>query len=436
MSAARYGYPCILRSERGIALPVVLMALVLLAGLTSAFLAMAGMEPLIAINQRAGAQALALAEAGIEHTLWALSVGELEPGTPGGLVTPLPDPAPAPFDGSTVLRLGPGGYSIRVIPGTGREVRVRVTGYVVRPGIEPPTTPAAITDLNRLAQRSLEATLVWIGPPATRGALTTGGSVELRGNAILEGDGPRTPGGTSPGSGSACSSDRRAGVAIRDRARFPGPDGVLGTADDEVVDNTVSASDGAQIRGVPAQQVVPESEFDRQVPFSPAQLDFLRERARARGTYLRPGGQSPVVLTTADGSLREGLVFVDTVGGVPVDRVVADPSVLPTVRIVGPARARGWLVVLGQLELDGEVTYEGLIYAATDLRFQGSGSSRIRGGVVSASLGTRVPTVIDLQAPGSLTIAHDCTSLAAGGGAFDPPRGYFLKPGSWREVSH
>lgn len=422
--------------EQGLALPVVLMALLLLAGLTFAFLAMAGMEPLIATNQRTGTQALVLAEAGLEHVLWALSAGERDPATPGGLAPPVPSPPPAPFDGSALLPLGPGGYSILVMPGAGREVRVRATGYVVRPGRALPSAPGGVTDANRLAQRTVEATLTWIGPPTTWAALSAGGSVELRGTTVVDGQGLVDPESTRSGSGSACSADRQAALAVRDRTRLPGADGLPGTADDELLSTTVSTAEAVQLRGSPALQVVPEGEFDQHALLGKAQLDFLRERARARGTYLRPTSQSPVVLASSDGSLNEGLVFVDTVGGAPLARAFTDPTVLATVRVAGPVRARGWLIVLGRLELTGDVVYEGLVYAAGDFRYRDAGTVRLRGAVVSANLGAAAPTVIDVQAPGSVTIAHDCTSLATGGGAFDPPRGYFVKPGTWREVSH
>jgi hypothetical protein len=56
--------------------------------------------------------------------------------------------------------------------------------------------------------------------------------------------------------------------------------------------------------------------------------------------------------------------------------------------------------------------------------------------VVTATLGAATPTVLEASPPGSVTIGHDCARLAAGGGAFAPPRGYFIRPGTWREVSH
>src|ERR1700752_588634 len=61
------------KDQRGIALPLALMVLLLLTSLTLAFIGLGSNEPTIAANLRGGEQALALAEAGVEPGLWALA---------------------------------------------------------------------------------------------------------------------------------------------------------------------------------------------------------------------------------------------------------------------------------------------------------------------------------------------------------------------------
>ena len=78
------------RDERGIALPMALLALLILATLVISFVLLATSEPLIATNQKLVAQARALAESGIERAIWALN----NPTDPNGLPNPLPGLAP------------------------------------------------------------------------------------------------------------------------------------------------------------------------------------------------------------------------------------------------------------------------------------------------------------------------------------------------------
>jgi Tfp pilus assembly protein PilX len=71
----------ILRDERGVALPMAMIVLVLLTTLMVAFALLARTEPVIAHNQQRTSQALAHAEAGFERAVWALSQGVIAPGT-------------------------------------------------------------------------------------------------------------------------------------------------------------------------------------------------------------------------------------------------------------------------------------------------------------------------------------------------------------------
>src|SRR5438132_10432706 len=74
-----------LRCQRGIALPMALMILMILSVLIAAFSMLAASEPVLATNQLKVAQARAAAESALERTIWAL----YHPGEPHGIHKPL-----------------------------------------------------------------------------------------------------------------------------------------------------------------------------------------------------------------------------------------------------------------------------------------------------------------------------------------------------------
>src|SRR5947208_11014843 len=88
----------VMRGQRGVALPMALMCLLILSALIIAFSMMAASEPLLANNQLQVAQARAVAESGVEKAVWALN----NPGNANGIPTPLVT-VPAPYDGSAAV---------------------------------------------------------------------------------------------------------------------------------------------------------------------------------------------------------------------------------------------------------------------------------------------------------------------------------------------
>src|SRR5678816_4694824 len=98
----------LLTDERGIALPMALLALLILSTLVIAFALLASSEPLIATNQKMVAQARAVAESGLERAIWALN----NPANLNGIPEPLPSPAPTPFDGSVGIPISVNGAQI------------------------------------------------------------------------------------------------------------------------------------------------------------------------------------------------------------------------------------------------------------------------------------------------------------------------------------
>src|SRR3989442_14138210 len=90
-----------LRDEVGVAMPLTLIALVILSGLMIAFAVLAQSEPVIAANQYRGAVARALAESAVERAVWALTAGS---GVSGGIGPPSNGvvAGPAPHGGTHI----------------------------------------------------------------------------------------------------------------------------------------------------------------------------------------------------------------------------------------------------------------------------------------------------------------------------------------------
>src|SRR5258706_15905786 len=86
-----------MRDQRGAVLPLAMMILVVLSAVLITLSGLTGQEPLIASNHVMVVQAQALAEAGLERALWALSTPESADGIPWSA------PPPAPNDGTPFL---------------------------------------------------------------------------------------------------------------------------------------------------------------------------------------------------------------------------------------------------------------------------------------------------------------------------------------------
>ena len=80
--------------QRGVALPMAMLALLILSSVMIGFSVLGATEPTIANNQLMATQARALAEAGVERAIWALNNPTEPKGVPSG------GPIPRLYDGS------------------------------------------------------------------------------------------------------------------------------------------------------------------------------------------------------------------------------------------------------------------------------------------------------------------------------------------------
>jgi hypothetical protein len=390
-----------LTSRQGIALPMALVALLILAALALAFSVLAATEPTIASNQLLVAQARALAESGVEHAVWALSAGRAAPGAPGTLASPLARPVPAPFDGSVLVPVATGGVSIggfRLHVAPGPAVNERAVTSIGWAPID------ALADPRTKAHQRVVATLMDFGFPILdlSCALCARGDIRLSGGVTVDAR-----------SDTSCGS--RHG-ALSTRVAEPPTEGVIDPGDGHVFGadgNDVPDEAGDAARGQ-SQEL-----FDSHA-LTLDNLSVLRAYAKSRGTY-HQGAVTFGVLNR----LADGVVFVDTASeGIDA----ASPA---SVTVEGRAGSgpggvfRGWLIVNGGLRLSGDFEAQALLYAVNDI--QVTGPARILGQVVSGNLRDPVTAI-----GGGAQIAYGCRAARTGGGTV--PEGFVVKPGTYREI--
>ena len=379
----------LLRDERGVALPLALMGVVILAVLTAAFAAMSVSEPRIAVNHAQGTQALALAEAGMEWAIdalnnWAVNGGPDPLAQPQPITNPygLPNSSENQYQMTIAIPAGGGHGNPRQVTSTGsvfvpgnaqaRAIR-RVTAVLTQfPILDPPCAVCVKGDLGVQGNSSIDARSSTCGPK--EGARTTG---DL----------------TTQGSGE-----------------------IYGDSDD--VKNEL---------GQDYVEFQPSTSFD---PFTltAKELNILRTLAQTQGTYIKPNPGEQISFGSGN-ELKKGLVFVDTDNGV-FNPSAPDPTHFADVKITG-ADTSGWLIVLGKLAIDGNVKYSGLVYVVDDISYKGTGTGGINGALIS--LNSAEVTGPDSTTLGQAKIKYDCQAIKDGGNTI--PKGYTISPGNWEEIN-
>jgi len=403
--------------ERGIALPMALLALLILATLVISFVLLATSEPLIATNQKLVAQARALAESGIERAIWALN----NPTDPKGVPNPLVGPAPAPYDGSAAIPLNVNGVYVGAVfvtimgptPANGLNANER---SVIAVGWAPSTTGSST------ARQKIQATVYQFlfksaPPPA---ALLTRGAMNVDGHVNVDARGDLTCG-------------------ARDGTWSTGATAVNGPADVYGADGngTPNQSGGPGVTDV--KQLVADSAFSPFVLKS-GDLDGLKAMAKANGTYW--SGTAVQTLTFNSGNkLPNGIIFVDTVSGDNIDKNgpnTTSPGDFANITIQGNAEGdpsgvfSGMIVVAGNLNISGSLQMRGIVYAVGTLALAVGGSGQIDGAVITQNIRNASATTVD-PAAASTSINFNCGHASNPGGQM--PQTFTVQPGSYREVS-
>ncbi len=403
-------------NQRGVALPMTLIMLVLASTLLVALTVLAKSEPQIATNHMAGSQARAMAEAGVERALWSLTSWTLatNAGTAipaGSLSDPLPSPVPAPYDGSQYVPINAqGGFVVSIysaaspppppdnVPPLGPNDRMIIAvGYVPN-------------NVNPIAIRKIKTRVTHIKPLSPPCAICAGGETSPGSVTELRIGGSATVNG-SPATGAAYCT------------------GVMPTAaafSQGVVEINGNPALSAPPGGVPYSTNVPQSAFAQTV-LSDSDRAILKSLAKANGTYYT-GAQS---FTTPP---KNGIVYVDTPSGNPFT-AFSPSSDQFTVDIHGNWSTgwSGWLVVEGSISISGQTMLTGLVYAVNDVNLQGTGGGHITGAVVSANRLDTSSTNIDSDDTGNAPLTYNCPAVRNGGGKI--PQGWFVMPGTYREVS-
>ena len=392
----------LLRCQRGVALPMAMLTLMILSALMIAFSMLAASEPVLANNQLQVAQARSVAESGVERAIWALN----NPADPNGIPNPLVTPA-APYDGSTTTAVMQNGvqigvFTVSVTNGTLPNERVIVaTGWT-------PTNTGAGPKVKQKVQVSVMQFLFSALPPP--GALTVRGEVNASGNTLID-------------SRSDTSCGNKAGTYTQGSTETGGSAAVYG-----------ADGNNTQNQSTDVVQNVPDSNFDA-FTLKNADLNALKRLAKARGTYYQG-----TVLFNSGNQMPNGVIFIDTVSGNNIDVSGTTPSSdFASVTIHGNAPAsadgifHGLLIVNGTLTINGNFKMYGLAYATNDFTYVGTGTGEIDGAVVSRNIRDTSSTTIDTNTGGNATIRYNCSYVKNGGGQIPP--GFLPEKGTYKEIS-
>ena len=380
--------------QRGAVLPLAMLILLVLSAVLLGLASLTGQEPLAARNHMLVAQSQGMAEAGLDRALWALSAPDAADGVAWAA------PVPAPYDGSRLVDVMVDGLPLGAfrltISGTGdRQRHVVVTGFA-------PGTPGQLGQ----ARQDISATAIRLRFPSLPAGLTVRGTLQVGPGVVID--------AADDGScGSAAGTWSSGATALG-----PGSQ-VRGRGGDPMAPNGAADLRQAQDPGL----------FDA-LTFDAAEMSAFKALARARGTYYQGA-----VTFDSTRPISDGLVFVDTVSGQPVSP--ATPAAdLAAVRVrdgaaTDPNRiVRGWIVVNGSLAIEGDLTLQGLAFAAD--RFSQSGTSQIRGAAVAGHVRSTTPSLIEARPGAAPALTWSCETAKAGGGSI--PQRWMVKPGTYREA--
>ena len=416
------------RDERGMALVMAMLALLILSVLVVAFSLLSSSEPTIASNQLRVAQARALAEAGVERVVWALTQGKADSTIAGSLASPLPTTVPAPYNGSQLVSVTSGGstiggFYVNVATGTDSHERwVQSIGWV-------PTDDN--TDTRTKARQAINVTLMDF-PTVTSMpcAVCVRGDIQIGGTSTI--DARPLTGDDATSCGSPTSKYGTWSTTVKDSA------GNTISPGNTTIGSGLSKIYGAVDGNSTANQSTDKAERQNQADFdknamTSSTLDFLKAYAKAKGTYY----QGTVAFSTTN-KIPDGIIFVDTVSGNNINASTTATSDYASVTITGNASVNttgfhGWIVVNGSLSISGNFTMFGLGYSVNDLSYVGTGG-QIQGQLISANVKDTIATVIDTSLSGVASVRYNCTATQSPIAGV-VPAGFFVKPGTYKEVS-
>jgi hypothetical protein len=407
-----YRINMVIRSQRGVALPMALLTMLILSALIIAFSMMAASEPVLANNQLQVAQARAVAESGIERAIWALNNPDNANGIPSPLVTPAP-----PYDDSiatpvTINGVQVGVFTISVTPGAAANERnIVATGWT-------PTN----TGTGPKVKQKIQVTVFQIGLPNLPSALTVRGEIGVGGHALIDSRSDTSCGNKS-GTTSKGATDTSGSAAIY------GADG-----------NNDPYHTGDVSQGDVTQNVLdpPQNSPWNNYTYSNAELNALKALAKQNGTYYT-GSMVTSLSFNSSNKMPNGIIYVDTVSGQNIDPSGTGTTGFASVDIDGNAPLdasgifRGMLIVAGSLSIHGNFQMHGVAYVLNDFTYQGTGTGQITGAVMSQNVRDVSATTVDTQDSGNSTIIWNCHDVKTAGGQLPPT--FTIEPGTYKDIS-
>jgi Tfp pilus assembly protein PilX len=393
-----------IRCQRGIALPMAMLTLLILSALIIAFSMMASSEPVLANNQLQVAQARAIAESGIERAIWALNnkndpngiQNNGDPTYPMGGAT-----ASAPYDDTVAIPVMTNGtqvgvYTVKVTQGLVVNERViTATGWY-------PTNAGPGPKVKQVIQVKVLQSLFSGNPPPS--ALTVRGEISAGGNSMID-------------SRSDLSCGAKAGTYSEGATTISGSAGIYGADGNNIPYHTGDVNSGDAVQNVSDSTFLPLS-------YSNADLNALKAIAKAKGTYYQG-----TVSFHSGNQLPDGVIYVDTTDGQNIDingPNTTDPATFASVDIHGNAPGssdgifHGVIIVAGTLSISGNFQMHGLVYTVNDFNYTGTGTGQIVGGVVSRNIRDTSTTSIDTNTGGNADIIWKCSYVTTGGGYVPP----------------
>jgi len=392
-----------MRGQRGVALPMALITLLILSALIVAFSMMAASEPVLANNQLQVAQARAVAESGVERAIWALN----NPANVSGIANPLVT-AGALYNGTTAIPVLINGTQVGVFivavtnGATANERNIVATGWT-------PTDTGTGPKVKQKIQVTVYQTR-FLDPPS---ALTVRGEIGVGGNALIDSRSDRS-------CGDKAGTFSKGVTSVGGSADIYGADG-----------NNVHNQDGTDLI-----QNQPDASFDPYT-YSGAELNALKTLARKNGTYY----QGAVTFNSSN-RMPNGIVYVDTVSGNNIDAGganttptsdFADVDIDGNAQLDGSHIFSGMLIVAGSLNIHGNFQMHGMVYVMNDFTYLGTGTGQIVGAVMSQNVRDTSATSIDTDTSGNSTIIWNCGYARTGGGQL--PQTFTIESGTYREIS-
>ena len=350
-------------------MPLAMIMLVVMTGLMVSFAVLARSEPTIAGNQMATAQALRLADSGVQRAIWALNNPANGNGIDSTTMTYGGASAGGNYDGAHYVSLGTtGGFTVLVQwqnPTNGTwERTVTAVGWT-------PSNGNALNSHRKIQAILQKGVVPPLDPPCV---VCVAGEMQVNGSSadfIANTNG--CPGSTPP----QFAIQSVQAVQYNAHPNFTG----YGTSGTSALNTTTNTS---------------------QFKYTADALAQFKAYAQAKGTYYTGAVTS---LPTGPGP---HVVFIDTTDGSTFTNSTPT-SKDGSLSLSGNNTFNGAVFVAGSVNVAGNTTINGLIYSLNDLSI--SGTVTVNGAVISENRRDTSSTNIDTDFSGNVHMNFNCGNV-------------------------